>query len=155
MKTLVVYFSRDGNTKKVAEKLAEKLEADIEAITEPTSRSGAMGWIRSGAESARGVIPEINPVKADVSGYDLVVVGSPIWASSVSSPVRAFLLKHGEEIKETAFFLTMNGERPEKALSEMQERTGKQPQATAGFKAKAIKDDSYLPELDAFAEKLG
>jgi flavodoxin len=75
MKTLVVYFSRDGHTKKIAEQIAEKLNADIEAIKESTNRKGIIGWLKSGAESARGKVPEINTLSNDVESYDLVVVG--------------------------------------------------------------------------------
>ena len=155
MKTLVVYFSRSGNTKQVAEKLAEKLEADTEAITEPGSRKGPMGWLKSGTESARGIVPEISPINSNLSEYDLVVVGTPIWAGSVASPVRGFMVKHGKELKQAAFFCTMNGDSYEKTFEEMESHHGKEPVATAHFKAETIKDGSYLSDLDSYAAKLG
>ena len=154
MKSLVVYFSRDGNTRKVAEKLAEKIGADIEEVTESKSRAGPLGWIRSGRESASGMVPEINPVKASVSEYDLVIIGGAMWAGTICSPVRAFLVKYASDIKQSAIFCTLNGDKHEKAFAEMESRLGKEPVATAHFKANTIKDDSYLSDLDAFAEKI-
>ena len=154
MKSLIIYYSRDGNTKKVAEKLAEKINADIEEITEQKSRGGPIGWLKSGAESARGIIPEIDAVKSDVSSYDLVVVGSPVWANTISSPLRAFLVKHGADIKDIASFLTMGGEPNETPLTEINDRSGLTPRASVVLRTSAIKNGSYLSELDVFAGKL-
>ncbi len=50
-KTLIVYYSRDGNTKKVAEKLAEQMSCDIIQITEAKSRKGILGFLKAGMES--------------------------------------------------------------------------------------------------------
>ncbi|MFA5869173.1 MAG: hypothetical protein WC941_05670 [Candidatus Bathyarchaeia archaeon] len=61
MKTLIVYYSRDGSTRKVAEELKAQLGADIEEITEPKGRGGPLGWIRSGKEASSGAIVPINP----------------------------------------------------------------------------------------------
>jgi hypothetical protein len=154
MKTLVVYFSRDGHTKKVAEKLSEKLGADVEAIREKANRKGIVGWIKSGAESARGKIPDIDPLSLDISSYGLVVVGTPVWASTLASPVRSFLLNNKDSIKEAAFFCTMGGGEG-KTFDEMRELYGKQPKAVSSYKSSLIDNDEYLAELDAFIEKLG
>ncbi|HIH88099.1 TPA: hypothetical protein HA344_02680 [Candidatus Bathyarchaeota archaeon] len=78
MKTLIVYYTRSGTTKKVADELKDLLSADIEEITEPSGRSGPLGWLRSGKESSDGTIPKINAPTKDPSAYDVVVVGTPV-----------------------------------------------------------------------------
>ena len=45
MKVLVVYYSRTGNTKFVAEAIAQSLEADIEEIKDGKNRMGVFGFL--------------------------------------------------------------------------------------------------------------
>jgi flavodoxin len=45
MKTLIVYFSKSGTTKKLAEKLANIFKADIETLIDKKKRSGLIGWL--------------------------------------------------------------------------------------------------------------
>jgi menaquinone-dependent protoporphyrinogen IX oxidase len=155
MKTLIVYFSRAGHTRKVAETLAERLNADTVEITEPKNRNGVLGYIRSGRESMANKIPEIDPITASISDYERVVIASPIWAGNLATPVRAFLAKYKDQINEAAFCITMNGKDPEKAIATMRELSGKTPIATAAFRAENIDDDSYLPDLETYATNLG
>jgi len=154
MKTVIIYFSRAGHTRKVANALAEHLNADTAEITEQKKRNGMLGFIRSGRESMANKIPEIDPITANISDYDRVVIAAPIWAGNLSTPARAFLIKHKDLIKEAAFCITMNGKEPEKALATMKELSGKTPIATVALRAENIDDNSYLPELEAFVAKL-
>lgn len=64
----------------------------------------------------------------DPSGYDLVVVGTPIWAWTVSAPVRAYLSKNRDKLKKVAFFCT--GINRGTTFSEMEALCGKRPVAT-------------------------
>ena len=70
MKTLVVYYTRSGHTRIVAELFRQMFKADIEVITDPKSRKGLFGFIRSGFESVKGKCPPINPIQFDASQYD-------------------------------------------------------------------------------------
>jgi len=63
MKILVIYYSRTGVTKKVAEILKGKLGADLEAIEDKINRRGVFGYIRSGREATLKIVPEILPFK--------------------------------------------------------------------------------------------
>ncbi len=74
MKTLA-YYSRTGNTKKVAEALAENLNADVEAITADTKDKG-MG--RLAKQAFLRVHAKIAQTMHDAAFYDVVVVGSPV-----------------------------------------------------------------------------
>ncbi|MCW4012693.1 MAG: flavodoxin domain-containing protein [Candidatus Bathyarchaeota archaeon] len=154
MKTVIVYFSRAGHTRKVANALAERLDADTVEITEPKKRNGMLGFIKSGRESMSNKIPEINPITADISEYELLVLAAPIWAGNLSTPARAFLIKHKDQINEAAFCITMNGNDPEKALATMGELSGKTPIATVAIRAENIDDDSYIPDVEAYVAKL-
>ena len=154
MKTLIIYYSRGGTTKRIAEELAKKLGSDVDPITEPRGRGGLLGYLRSGFEASRRKQPSINPPGKNPSQYDLVVVGTPVWAGNVSSPVRSYLSQHGEEIKAAAFFCTMGGSNPGKTFPEMEACSGKKPRATLALQASRIGSEDAEAELKAFADAL-
>ena len=86
MKSLVVYYSRTGNTKFVAEEIAAEIGADIEEIVDLKSRAGTMGWLSAGRDATINRQTKIAETKRNPADYDLVVVGSPVWAWSPSAP---------------------------------------------------------------------
>lgn len=151
MKTLVVYYSRTGNTKKVGEAIAKQLKSDIEQIEDVKSRLGPIGWLRSGREAKNKKLVEIKPTKKDPSRYDLVVIGTPVWAATVSSPVRTYLSKY--KFKRVAFFCTCGGIRS-KILEAVEEVCGKRPIAALEIKAKEMKERSYVSKIKEFVAKL-
>lgn len=51
LKIQVIYYSRSGNIRRIAQALAEALRCDLEEITEPKSRSGLLGYMRSAMEA--------------------------------------------------------------------------------------------------------
>lgn len=153
MKTLVVYYSRDGSTRRVAEELKAQLGADIEEITEPKGRGGPLGWMRSGKEGSSGAVVQINPPKADPSTYDLVAVGTPIWAWNVSSPVRSYLTAMRGKLPRVAFFCTMDS-KPGETFKVMEGLAGKAPVATAEVTSGEVKSGAHKERAKAFAEKI-
>jgi len=69
MKTLIVYFTRTGYTKKIVDKLQSELTADAEAITEEEGMRGLLGCLKSGRQGASKAEIEIHPLEADPSSY--------------------------------------------------------------------------------------
>ncbi len=126
MKTLIVYYSRSGLTRSVALALAHALNAVTEEITEPRSRSGFFGYLRSAREAMRKQPATITPTR-DPSPYDLVLVGTPVWVGSLSSPVRAYLTANRDRLKDVAFFCTMGGRGDAVTFAQMQQLIGKAP----------------------------
>jgi flavodoxin len=153
MKTLVVYYSRDGSTRKVAEELKGLLSADVEEITEPKGRGGPMGWIRSGQEGAKGTVVPINPTKTDPSAYDVVIIGTPIWAWNVSSPIRSYMVEAKAKLPKVAFYCCMDS-KPGETLGVMETLAGKAPVAKAEFISKEVKEGVFKEKAKAFAESI-
>src|SRR3989339_644824 len=99
MKTLIVYYSRTGTTKRVAEAIAEKLGADLEEIVDKKDRKGAMGYLTAGRDATLRRLTEIEPLKKRAEDYDLVIIGTPIWSWNMSVAVRAYLSLNKEALK--------------------------------------------------------
>jgi flavodoxin len=154
MKSLIVYFSRTGNTRKVAEAIHGLLGGDLVEIREAGGRGGPIGWLRSGMESIRKMLPRLQPIEKEPSSYDLVVVGTPIWASNMSSPVRAFITRYREEFPRTAFFCTGDGDDPALVFGPMLELLGREPVATVGIIGEERGDDLGMEKIATFVEAL-
>jgi flavodoxin len=153
-KVLVVYYSRTGATRRLAEALAKALRADIEPIVDCANRSGIFGYLRSVAESLQKRSAPIKPMKTDPASYDLVVIGTPVWAWSVSSPVRSYLAANKERLPDVAFFCTMGGRGSERTFEEMQAVAGKAPRAGCIATAREMASDAYGTHIAQFQEQL-
>ena len=110
MKPLVVYWSwsTDHNTKVVAEMLQEKTGADIkfiEMVTPyPTDFGGAAQAGQRDLQQPKA--PAIKDMELDLSQYDPIYVGTPIWFSTFAPPVRTFLQSYDFGDKTVALFCT-------------------------------------------------
>ncbi|HNT29215.1 MAG TPA: flavodoxin [bacterium] len=146
-KVLVVYFSRSGNTGAVAKELAAGLGADSEALTEQgTDWSGVWGYFKAGKAAWKEEVSSIEKLKKEPKDYDLVVIGTPIWAWNMTPAVRAFLTVYKDDIKKIAFFATEGGSGHEKAFKNMEAIAGKRPVATGFWLEKEVKDPAKLRE---------
>src|SRR5665647_567433 len=153
-RTLVVFYSRSGTTRRIAEALAETLKCDLEEITEPKPRTGFLGYIRSLLEARRKRPSIIAPNKHDVASYDLVVIGTPVWAWSLSSPVRAYLTTTASQLPEVAFFCTLGGKGSESDFAQMAAIVGKRPRAVCAITQREVLSGRHVERLSAFEKTL-
>jgi flavodoxin len=125
--TLVVYYSLTGHTRQIAEAIAAARDADLEVIEDTFNRDTGLGRPRSAIEALLGLRSSITPPKHDLSTYDLVVVGTPVWAARLSSPVRAYLSQRRTSLERVAFFCTQGGIGGRWALQDMATISGQRP----------------------------
>jgi menaquinone-dependent protoporphyrinogen IX oxidase len=151
---LVVYYSRTGTTRKVAQSLAAALSCDCEEIVEAGSRGGMLGYLRSVVEARRQAPSRITPAVRDPSRYDLVVIGTPVWAWSLSSPVRAYLLANKSKLPAVAFFCTLGGAGSDQAFRQMREVVGKPPIDSIAVTAGDVASANEAPRIAPFVEAL-
>ena len=92
MKNVVVYYSYSGNTRKVAKTLTEilrlrsdSLEIDLKPLDE--SKSFLMQCHRA----FKHIRAKLEPVNFDLSGYDLICFGSPVWAFGPAPAMNTYL----------------------------------------------------------------
>jgi flavodoxin len=155
MKTLVVFYSRTGVTKKVAEALAAELGADVEELIDAKKRDGLIGWFGAGKDATLKRKAEIRPVARKPADYDLVVVGTPVWAFTMTPAVRAWLGEHASEIRQVAFLCTMGGSGDKRTFEHMQ---GLVPTcvgiATLALMEKHVRAGTHVAALKDFAKVL-
>lgn len=154
MKVLIVYYSRTGTTKKVAERLSQELGAECEEIIDHKKRAGFFGFLGAGLDALRKKVTKIDPPEKDPAGYDLVIVGTPIWAGLMAPAARTFLSDNRGKIKKIAFLATMGGAKLTKAWADMQTVCCLSPVATVAVSAKQMSSGEYITSLKDFAAKL-
>ncbi len=154
MKILVVFFSRSGRTRRVAEMIARQAGADLEAIAPRQGYGGFFGFFRAGSQAVRRRTPAINRLQKNVTAYDLVVLGTPIWAGHISSPLRTAIVEQKDKIKRYAIFCTAGNAEPQSVLNDVQEAIGFTPVAVAVFTAREVSRGSLQEKLDKFVADL-
>ena len=155
MKILVVYYSRTGHTRKVAEKLAGLLGAETEELIEPgKERGGVLGFMKAGRDAMLKRTVELAPAKKDPASFELVVLGSPVWAFMMCPAIRAYAEAHAGTIRRAAFFCTHGGGGASKSFTETESILGKPLAATLSLLDKAVDRGEVDAELAAFAKRL-
>ena len=154
MKILVVFYSRSGKTKKAAEAISEILKCDKEEIFDTKSRKGIPGFLSAGTDANLRRLTAIKEIKYDPSLYDLVIIGTPIWSSNISTPIRTYLFLFKEEFKKVAFFCTRLGSDSKKVFADMKNLSQKAPLVVLELTTREVARDQYIQKVKEFIENL-
>jgi flavodoxin len=106
MKTLLVYYTRTGNSKFAAETVAAEVGADVEEVVDLKNRKGRLAFLSAGRDAMQGKLTEIAETKRNPFDYDLVVIMQPVWAGSPTPAIRTYLKKNDLSGKKVALFFT-------------------------------------------------
>ena len=91
-KTIVVYYSQTNNTRQAAQMLAKELGAEIAEIdvVKPYNDDMWKAWDEAQEERKDW---NLRPLKniPDISTYDTVIIGTPVWGYTLANPVFAFM----------------------------------------------------------------
>ena len=126
MKSLIVYYSLEGNTDQTARKIAEKGDVGLLRL-EPLKeypKSGFKKFLWGGKSAVMAETPDLNDYVFDKEGYDLIIFGFPVWAGNVTPPLRTFIRDNDLKDKRIAAFACQSGAGGEKALERLKEALG-------------------------------
>lgn len=107
-KTLIIYYSYSGTTKRVAEHLQQLTNGELYELTlkEPYTGSSNDVSDRVFAERDDKKMPELSGKLPDISKYDRILIGTPVWNDSMSNPVAGYLEQTDFDGKIVAPFWT-------------------------------------------------
>ena len=107
-KQLVLYYSQTGATEQVAQQIQQLLGADIEAIEleNPYSGTYAETIDRVGKERQAGTLPKLKALKSDISKYDVIYLGYPIWYGTYAMPISSLVSEKPDNIVSGSRFTT-------------------------------------------------
>ena len=125
MKIALVYYSLDGNTAFAAEKIGLRLEADIirlKPVKEyPTEKIAKYFW--AGKSASFQESPKLMPYAFDINMYDVIILGTPIWAGTFAPPLRTFIRAQVWEGRKVALFACCSGGGTEKCFQQLRKET--------------------------------
>lgn len=153
-KTLVVFFSRSGNTELMARKIAEIKNATVVPIQSERDQIGLFGWIEA-LRDARKTEAEITPSTIDLSVYDTIYIGSPVWLYSPAPQVFEFARNNDFTGKKVILFNSMNSKFKQQYIDDFKnivEQNGgvfeKHLYIIRGRMTQQMDTDSFLNEVE-------
>ena len=109
-KTLIAYYSYSGNTKAVAEKIQQINGGDLFEIQTkqqyPTNYNDIVNQAKN--EKEQNYMPELID-NGNVSDYDTIYIGTPVWWYTFATPIKTFLTKNDFAGKVIKPFCTHGG----------------------------------------------
>ncbi|HBH13097.1 MAG: Flavodoxin, FldA [Clostridiales bacterium 38_11] len=104
---LVVYYAKNNHCRQIAHEIATKLHGRIDAISDfdcyKTMMGGLIAVWDSYFEKTISIEYEMNP-----EDYTVVIIVSPVWVGKVPPPVRSYLVKNIEKMKNYGFIISGN-----------------------------------------------
>jgi len=83
MNTLIVYASKRGSTREIAERIASYLTADLVDLSQNAT--------------------------PNLSSYDSVIIGASVYAGGIHKLVKRFITQYADEIQQKSFGLFVGG----------------------------------------------
>ena len=121
-KVLVVYFSRSNNTELMAMEIAKHYDVNLVRLYADKYRIGFRGWINS-LNDAQTKHAAITPERIDVSQYETIFIGSPIWWYSPAPPAWQFINNNDIADKNIVLFNTFNSKFKQEYIDDFKTKT--------------------------------
>lgn len=123
MKQIILFYSRTGNSRRIATRIGKELGVEVHEIRDNRKYSGIFGFLIGGFFASQWKktdyeIPSLKEIEEDVH----FIFVSPIWAGHAPPAVYSFLSDH--EIKYKSLVFINDGSDPNKALDAMVKRYG-------------------------------
>lgn len=124
MKRIIVYYSLSGNTEEAVRSVAEQLGCEILKIdtVKAMPKSFFARILVGGGQVAMNKIPEIKPIEKDLSTYDEIILGTPIWNNKGVPAINAFLQDENVCKKVTGLIITSGGGDIEKCVMALESK---------------------------------
>ena len=106
MRSLIYYYSWSGKTKAAAEALGKLTGSELRRVEEVAIRRGLFSFPTALIQALDGCISELRPYNPDVTGFDRIFIGTPVWSSGPPPAVRALLREAPFNRKKVVIFTT-------------------------------------------------
>lgn len=150
-KTLIAYYSYSGNTKAVAEMIKELTGGDMFEIepqnTYPANYNDAVNQAQKEKEAKFKPLLVNN---GNVSEYDTIYLGTPVWWYTFASPVRTFLAENDFSGKTIIPFCTHGGGGASETYNDIQKLC---PKATVKEGFASYSDSAKISDVEHWVKQ--
>lgn len=125
VKKLVVYYSFEGNTKLIGETIANSIEADLLELKpqKELSSKGFAKYFWGGSQVMMKKKPDLLPLNKNPLDYDIIFIGTPVWAWTYAPPLKTFFSNVNLSNKKIGLF-SCNGGQNGKTFQNMKAELG-------------------------------
>lgn len=111
MKTAIIYYSFEGDTKYLADELSKKTNADLIALkpVKELQSKGFSKFVWGGMQAVMKKKPELEKYDFKPEKYDLIIFAAPVWAGTFAPPISTFLSKENVKDKKVTYFYCHQG----------------------------------------------
>ncbi len=123
MSDLIVYYSLEGNTKYVVDKIKSKTGADSLSLIPKKAYhdKGFAKFFWGGKSAMMAEKPQLEDYEVNLADHDRIIFGFPVWASTFTPPLRTFIEDNKADLKGKRFaaFACQSGAGAEKAFGKL------------------------------------
>lgn len=153
MKSTVYYFSQDGNTKNIAERVAKGTSIDVcRLVSLKKYPQNGFRFFLGGMDATLKRCPKLEPLTMNPEGYDTIILATPVWASTFVPAIRSFLKNHNLSGRKIVLLATSSGGDADKCFKALRAMLG-ESQILGEFCVKSPVAD-HEKEADAVVEKV-
>ena len=136
LKKLVMYYSLEGNTKLIAEAIATEVGADLLELKpiKDVSPTGFMRFVWGGKQVMLKEKPELQPFDVKIEDYDVIYMGSPVWAGSYAPAFNTFFNEYKVTGKKIGLFGCYGGQEGKLFINYRNQLEGNEIIGEIGFK---------------------
>jgi len=154
MKCLLVFYSRTGTTKKIAELITTEINCEYEEIFDTKKRKGLIiGFLKSGYAATREKLTIIKKIQKDPKLYETIILGTPIWNMRMTPAIRTYITENKNRFKSVAFFCAMGGKGGPNTFESMTKLCEKTPVSTLAITKKDIKNELHTDKIKKFSRQ--
>lgn len=155
MRLLLLYYSVYGTNEKLAQELQKAIGCDMEKIIENKDRRGFWNFIMSGRDALKKNTTKIEPIKSNLTLYDVVVLGTPFWVGTLPPATRTFIRQYKDKIKRLGIIsVSGNGAGNQNAIAELASESGKNIDPKMLLIQKEFKRGTYRKKFDELVKNL-
>lgn len=150
MSRCIIYHSHSGTTRRIAKKLKVACGGDLIEVMPRKKYNPLTLYVLGGYRAMKDLQDPIEQKRIDVTGYDMIVLGSPVWAGKPTPAINAAIdALHGYEGKTAIIFATCKSQ-PGQTVGIIKQRLETMGIRVIGvfvFTQKDLKDGKKLNEL--------
>ena len=153
---LILYYSQTSNTATVAEEIFSMIHADSEEIVpqEPYDGDFRQTIERCLKEREEGTVPEIQPISSDLSDYDILFLGYPVWFGTYAPPIAGLLKSVNLDGKKIVPFCTFGSGGLDSSVRDLREQLPN-AEILPGYGVRAARLAAAHRELERFLKANG
>ena len=109
MKALFIYYSYEGTTDKIAKAMGKEVDCDLirlEVKDEKIYKNKLLKYAWGGMKVLTKKTPEIQNIDINFKSYDIIVIGTPVWAGTYAPAIRTLFEKYDFSSLNVAYFYT-------------------------------------------------